>query len=166
MTEQDLRPSTSLNASPGSAPIETETPAAKASGLSTTDAQARHWRSATAAVRASHLRRRFPSTVNVGDPDGEFRHVAARDAVDFGERIEVITSLVDALGAATWPVLVWLARPGELTAHDEDMAWQAAVRHAAAELGRDLRFAVVTRQGWYDPTSMRRGAWRTPARRG
>lgn len=57
-------------------------------------------------------------------------------------------------------VLAWLTRPGPLELEDDDAAWLAAARAAAAEAGEPLTFVVVSRHGWWDPRSGLRREWR------
>lgn len=122
------------------------------------------WRTAALALRASPTRRRFPMLVHVGCPGAAERTLPADAASDFGERVELVCSLIDALPNpvacdGSTPLLCWLTRPGELSIHDADLVWMAAVRHAAAELGLRLPFAVVTRNGWQDPATLVGREW-------
>lgn len=119
------------------------------------------WRAAARELRASPLRARFPAALHVGTPGDHEVTLEGQRPRDFGERVELVTCLIDSLPATTWPLLVWFTRPGELTSHDEDQLWHAATRQAAAELAIALPFAVVTRQGWYDPVTSERGGWRS-----
>lgn len=57
-------------------------------------------------------------------------------------------------------VLVWLTRSGPLELADVDAAWFAAARHAFAEAGAPLHFAVVNRHGWRDPATGGGRQWR------
>lgn len=58
------------------------------------------------------------------------------------------------------PLLVWLTRSGPLELADVDAAWFAAARHAFAEAGAPLHFAVVNRHGWRDPATGGGRQWR------
>jgi hypothetical protein len=58
------------------------------------------------------------------------------------------------------PILVWLTRSGPLELADVDAAWFAAARHAFAEAGAPLHFAVVNRHGWRDPATGGGRQWR------
>jgi hypothetical protein len=63
-------------------------------------------------------------------------------------------------GPAGEPILVWLTRSGPLELADIDAAWFAAARHAFAEAGAQLHFAVVNRHGWRDPATGGGRQWR------
>lgn len=58
------------------------------------------------------------------------------------------------------PLLVWLTRSGPLELADIDADWFAAARHAFAEVGAPLHFAVVNRHGWRDPATGGGREWR------
>jgi hypothetical protein len=58
------------------------------------------------------------------------------------------------------PILVWLTRSGPLELADIDVDWFAAARHAFAEAGAPLHFAVVNRHGWRDPATGSGRQWR------
>lgn len=57
-------------------------------------------------------------------------------------------------------LLVWLTRSGPLELADIDADWFAAARHAFAEVGAPLHFAVVNRHGWRDPETGGGRQWR------
>ena len=113
-----------------------------------------------AAVRAhaaTERRRRFAPLLHVGVPGVRALTVAAHPAgTDQGLRCDMVASMLAHTQGAH---LVWLTRPGELTLHDVDAAWVAAVAAAYAEAGRDLTLVVVTRRGWWDPRSDVRRTW-------
>lgn len=103
-------------------------------------------------------RRRFAPMVHVGRPGGrEWSAAAATAETDHAVRTDVMAALLGSSGEG--PHLVWLTRPGMLTAHDVDAAWLSAASGAWAEAGRDLTWVVVTRRGWWDPRSDLRREW-------
>ena len=86
-------------------------------------------------------------------------------ACDAGLRADIALALLRRAGASTPRPLVWLTRPGELSAHDEDLLWLGPVSWAVAALGQHASPVVVTRRGWFDPVSGVRREWRRLRRR-
>jgi hypothetical protein len=103
-------------------------------------------------------RRRFPTALHAGVPGRSVRHVEDPPLRDSGLRADVVLSLLRA--AAADPQVLWLTRPGELSAHDDDLRWLGPARWAAASLGLPVGLVVVTRRGWFDPVSDVRREWR------
>ncbi|WP_211357252.1 hypothetical protein [Nocardioides rubriscoriae] len=119
-------------------------------------------RRAVLAHATSEPRRVFPPAVHVGVPgassvvltlgDQRLDHALRTDA------LEAMARRARAPSAAS--TLVWLTRPGDpLETRDVDLAWSAAARSAAAELGRPLPMVVVGRRSWCDPVSGVHRAW-------
>lgn len=125
-------------------------------------------------------RRVHPPVVHVGTPGGAVATFAlggSREGprLDHALRTDVLEAMVrraDRAGgaASSGPgrTLVWLTRPGPLEPRDVDLAWLAATRAAAAELGRVLPMVVVNRRSWRDPATGVAREWtrlrRAPAR--
>ena len=109
----------------------------------------------------SERRRTFPPVLHVGVPGERSSAFTAGpdDVLDQALRIDVVSALVRRSHQRGTTPLVWLARPGDLVeTGDADLAWLAATRTAAGELGRHLPFVVVNRRAWRDP---RTGVGRT-----
>ena len=119
--------------------------------------------------------------VHVGTPGGAVATFALDDSregprLDHALRTDVLEAMVRRAdradrGASSGPgrtLLVWLTRPGPLEPRDVDLAWLAATRAAAAELGRVLPMVVVNRRSWRDPATGVAREWtrlrRAPAR--
>ena len=104
---------------------------------------------------ASHERRRiFAPVLHVGLP-GEREagfEIGPDDVLDQALRVDVVSALVRRTHRRGATPLVWLARPGDLSeVRDTDLAWLAATRAAAGELGRHLPYVVINRRAWRDP---------------
>ncbi len=108
-------------------------------------------------VHATSERRRVhPPVVHVGRPGGPTANLTLGDQrLDHALRTDAIEAMVRSTGgrAAATPPLVWLTRPGTLEVRDVDLAWLAATRAAAAELGQALPMVVVNRRSWCDPST-------------
>jgi len=120
-------------------------------------------------LRRDEVRRRFPPRLHVGVPGGQevaFEDVAA-DRLDAALRVEIAAALLSRALELTETPAAWLTREGELSSHDADLAWLAAVGAAAGEAGVLVPLVVVTRRGWYDPRTLARKEWKrlrvTPA---
>jgi hypothetical protein len=114
--------------------------------------------------RAGQVRRRFPTTVQVGEPAGPRVSTRLADAqgYDAGLRADIVSGLLD-LQPAGVPAAssAWLTRPGDPEPQDCDLAWLAASHTAFAMHGRRLSgFYVVTRTGWLDLRSGERRVWK------
>ncbi len=110
-------------------------------------------------------RRQFPSALHAGVPGGSSRTFeAGEEPLDHALRVDVVEALVRSLGRAPGPPLVRLTRQGPIQVEDADLAWLAATRTAADELGSALRFVVVCRQAWVDPGSGVGRSWKRPPR--
>ncbi|MDF9715586.1 hypothetical protein INN71_07615 [Nocardioides sp. ChNu-153] len=119
-------------------------------------------RAAVRALLAEGRRTRFAPRVHAGRPGGTTHSVEATPYDDQALRADVLTVMVEALGA-TVPPLVWVTRPGGAGAPevaDLDLSWLRATRAASGELGLPLAFAVVTRHGWWDPLGGQSRTWR------
>ena len=107
-------------------------------------------------------RRSFPPVLHVGVPgerSSAFTAGPGRRARPGAARPTSSPRSCAAPTSAAAPPLVWLARPGDLVeTGDADLAWLAATRTAAGELGQHLPFVVVNRRAWRDP---RTGVGRT-----
>ena len=115
-------------------------------------------RTAVRAHAARERRRRYAPVLHVGVPAVRELSVPAQPAAtDHALRCDVVAAM---LARTEGRHLAWLTRPGELTLHDVDAAWLAAVTAAYAEAGRDLTWLVVTRRGWWDPRSGACRTWR------
>lgn len=132
-------------------------------------------REAVRLLVATGRRRVFPAAIHVGRPSGPSRSAPIAGLDDHALRADAVTVLVDALvlretaapgrhlrvvPAVRPSYLAWLTRPGDVEVHDVDVAWAAAIRTAAGELGVDLVPVVVTRHGWRDPVGDGRRTWR------
>lgn len=107
-------------------------------------------------------RRSFPAVLHVGIPGGPERtfEIVPEEELDLALRVEIVEAMArHSLGHGAVP-LVWLTRMAR-GADAEDLAWAAAVGHAAGELGVRLDLVVITRRAWHDPRS---GAGRSWAR--
>ena len=112
-------------------------------------------------------RRHYPPVLHVGVPGGSEASFPARDddPVDHALRVDIVEAMVRRVGRQVAPPLVWLTRPGPLRSEDTDLAWLAATRSAALELGDALHYVLVNRQAWLDPVSGVGRAWQRPPRR-
>jgi hypothetical protein len=110
----------------------------------------------------SERRRSFAPILHVGSPGGSQALFALtdEDVVDHTLRTDVVAALMRRTARPGLTPLVWLTRPGDLDLQDEDAAWLAAARAAAAEAGVELTMVVVTRTGWRDPRSGVERTWR------
>lgn len=124
----------------------------------------RSLRAAVLAHRQSERRRWFPVTLHggtIGAATSLVHHTEDPHVPhDAGLRIDVALGLLQHVMRRPGRPLVWMTRPGELSVHDADLVWGAAVRHAATAAGLvpgDL--VVVTRRGWFDPVSGVRREW-------
>lgn len=97
-------------------------------------------------------RRVFPPVVHVGIP-GELTATLplGEQRLDHALRTDALEAMLHRVRRANAPPLVWLTRRGELTIQDVDLAWHAATRSAAGELGRPLLFVIVNRRSWREP---------------
>lgn len=114
-------------------------------------------------LRRDEGRRQFPPRLNVGVAGTERRldfEELASDRLDAALRAEIAGALLSRVREYAAGPAAWLTRAGELTTHDADLAWLAAVEIAGAEVGLCPPFVVVTPRGWYDPRSSARQAWR------
>lgn len=117
-------------------------------------------RRAVFALRSGQRRRIFATAVHVGDPDGEHAtYAVGDDRLDSGLRVDIVGRLLQSVQDDETPAF-WLSRVGSPEPHDEDRIWLAAARQAFAEAGQDARwFAVVTKNGWYDPLGGDSATW-------
>jgi len=114
-------------------------------------------------LRRDEGRRQFPPRLNVGVAGTERRldfEELPRDRLDAALRAEIAGALLSRAREYAAGPAAWLTRAGELTTHDTDLAWLAAVDFAGAEVGLTPAFVVVTPRGWYDPRSSARQSWR------
>jgi hypothetical protein len=107
---------------------------------------------------AAEPRRVHPPVVHVGVPGAASTSLTLDQRLDQHLDHALRTDLLEAMvrrtpGDAAWPALVWLSRSGLRETCDVDLAWLAATRAAAAELGRALPMVVVTRRSWHDPAT-------------
>jgi hypothetical protein len=109
---------------------------------------------------ASGERRRVhPPAVHVGTPGAsKATLVLGEQRLDHALRTDVLEAMVRRTGEAGQR-LVWLTRAGSLETRDIDLAWLAAARSAAAELGRPLPMVVVNRRSWRDPATGVQREW-------
>ncbi|MDT0187183.1 hypothetical protein Q9S36_44065 [Microbacterium sp. ARD31] len=110
-------------------------------------------------------RRRFPTVLHAGLPGRSVRHVEDPPLQDAGLRADVVLSMLLRGSATGERPLLWLTRPGELSAHDDDLRWLGPAHWAASSLGLPVGLVVVTRRGWFDPVSDVRREWRRLRRR-
>ena len=115
-------------------------------------------------------RRVYPPVVHVGTPAGGpvvtfgLGDQLGERGLDHALRTDVLEAMVRRVARASstepaTPPLVWLTRPGPLEPRDVDLAWLAAARSAAAELGRALPMVVVNRRSWRDPATGASREW-------
>jgi hypothetical protein len=117
-------------------------------------------RAAVLELRETERGMRFPVRVHAGTPGRARVHALGEGPEDAGHRSELALALLhSALRDGPRPY-VWLARPGDLTVEDTDLAWGSAVRWAAAALRTTTDLVVVTRTGWFDPVSGVRREWK------
>lgn len=105
-------------------------------------------------------RRRFPAVLHVGIPGGPDRtfEVHPEEDLDLALRVEIVEAMArHSIETGAVP-LVWLTRMAGDT-DTEDLAWAAAVGHAAGELGVRLDLVVITRRAWHDPRSGAGQSW-------
>ena len=110
-------------------------------------------------------RRQFPVVIRAGVPGTSLSHVISTGPTDAGLRADVALTLLHRAACRVPRPYVWLTRPGELSVHDEDLAWLGPVAWACAGLGHQTGLVVVTRRGWFDPVSDVRREWRRLRRR-
>lgn len=140
--------------------------------------QAARLRRAVLNFRNGQHLRIFPTTVYVGDPDGEqacFAELSSADSshrtrrsrdetvLDHAQRTDIVGVLLDQVERQlpAEPPMVWITRAGDVgQVHDIDAAWLAAARQAFAESGLPLTLIVITRSGWFDPRSGACRRWR------
>lgn len=122
-------------------------------------------RAATLELIETESRRHFPPTLRAGEPGRSVCHVEDPPLSDAGLRADVALALLRRAGVLTQRPCLWLTRPGELTAHDDDLRWLGPTRWATAALGSSATMVVVTRRGWFDPVSDVRREWRRLRRR-
>lgn len=113
-----------------------------------------------ARLRASSPRGRFDPVLHVGTLGREHRSVtvpAADPVLDAGTRFEVLLRL---LGGGTGGD-VWVARSGEPTPQDDDLAWLAAADRASDVAAVPLAGVwAVTRTGWLDVRTGEARTWK------
>lgn len=112
-------------------------------------------------VRAER-RRVFAPVLHVGVPgvrSSRFE-VETGTALDHALRTDVVEAMLRPAVAKGVVPLVWLTRRGDLTPHDVDNDWTAAVGQAGGELGVALGLVVVTRHSWHDPRTGVRRTWK------
>ena len=117
-------------------------------------------RAATLELVEGEARRRFPVAVHAGVPGHSVRHVEDPPLPDAGLRADVVLTLLRSAGTLVPRPVLWLTRPGELSAHDDDLRWLGPAGWAARALGTPVSLVVVTRRGWFDPVSDVRREWR------
>lgn len=122
-------------------------------------------RAATLELIEGESRHRFPTVLHAGEPGLGVCHVESPPLADPGLRADVALALLRRAAALTPRPCLWLTRPGELTAHDDDLRWLGPTSWAGASLGSTARLVVVTRRGWFDPVSDVRREWRRLRRR-
>ena len=105
-------------------------------------------------------RRRFPTVLHAGVPGRSIVHVEDPPLADAGARADLAVALVVRARAMAPRPVVWLTRPGELHAHDDDLRWLGPVAWACGSIGEPVGLVVVTRRGWFDPVSGVRREWR------
>ncbi|CAM3593447.1 hypothetical protein [Nocardioides zeicaulis] len=109
--------------------------------------------------------RGFAPTVHAGVPGRSARHREDVPVADAGLRADLALALLRR-GSRLHPrPRLWLTRPGELTAHDDDLRWLGPATWAASALGLPISLVVVTRRGWFDPVSGVSREWRRLRRR-
>jgi len=114
---------------------------------------------------AGEHRRHYPPALHVGIPGGTVaRFETGDDELDQALRVDVVEAMVRRVGRLPGPPMVWLTRPGPLLSEDADVAWLAATRTAAAELGLAPHYVVVNRREWADPVTGVRRVWQRPPR--
>ncbi|CAB4721111.1 MAG: hypothetical protein F2667_10375 [Actinobacteria bacterium] len=122
-------------------------------------------RSAVFQLATTERRRVLPTLLHVGRPGG--REVVFGASADDGPwdqslRTDVVAAMLHRCGPDP---LIWLTRHGPLVDQDDDLAWLAAARAAAAEAEIPLTMVVVNRHGWRDPRTGVGRTWRRPRRR-
>ena len=100
-------------------------------------------------------RRVFAPVVHVGVPGALTARLDLGDngRTDHALRVDLLEAMVRRTRRPGPTPLVWLTRRGDLDPQDVDLAWLAAARHAAGELGVALPMVVVNRRCWRDPAS-------------
>jgi hypothetical protein len=100
----------------------------------------------------SERRRVFPAAVHVGVPGGAVAVLPlGEQRLDHTLRTDALEAMVRRTRRPGPPPVVWLTRCGPRDVRDVDLAWLAAARTAAAELGQALPMVVVQRRSWRDP---------------
>lgn len=75
-------------------------------------------------------------------------------------RRDAAARLVEAATAADVGRHAWLVREGQVDLHEDDLAWEAALRAAHAEVGMALTsFHVLTRTGWREVATGEEQRW-------
>lgn len=118
-------------------------------------------RAAVLELREAESRRRFPMALHAGLPGTAVSLEPAHlRRADVGLARELTLILLERAGRAHERPFCWLTRPGALTVHDADLFWDAAVRWAAQALSSSVSLVVVTREGWFCPTTGATRSWR------
>lgn len=123
-------------------------------------------RAAVLALVDARPGRRFAPVLHAGRPGLAVRHHDPRPvsggaarADDAGLRADLALALLRRARALHREPLVWLTRPGELSAHDDDLRWLGPTSWAAQALGLPVGLVVVTPRGWFDPVSGVQREW-------
>lgn len=124
--------------------------------------------------RAGEQRRGFAPVIHVGDLTGAAVSwsLEGRRGIDVALRTDVVAALLDSAAdsgvdaISSGRLAVWLTRTGVLSPHDEDLAWSGPAHRAFEAAGMTPRcMVVVTKTGWYAPTSGERSVWKRPRHR-
>jgi hypothetical protein len=115
---------------------------------------------------STETRRQYAPALHVGVPGGTAAafEIVPDDPDDQALRVDVVEAMVRRVGRLPGTPLVWLTRPGVLQPEDTDLAWLAATRTAAAELGLAPHYVVVNRRAWIDPITGVGRVWQRPPR--
>lgn len=108
--------------------------------------------------------RRFAPVLHLGRPGGCQHSIPLEDVetdvLDAATRVDLVGVLLDTGGPEPRPTL-WLTRPGDPEAQDEDLAWLAAAHVAAGARQRPVPACyAVTPTGWVDVHTGQRRTWK------
>jgi hypothetical protein len=117
--------------------------------------------------RVSERRKSFAPVLHVGVPGvAVCTHEPGRaERLEHGLRADLVAAMLCRTRTGPVEPLVWVTRTGGFVLEDTDAAWLSAARSAFAEAGVALTMVVVTRRGWWDPSTGRRREWKRLRRR-
>jgi hypothetical protein len=120
----------------------------------------RRLREAVLLHRERESRRRFAPRLYVGLPGADTLVHECDTFEDTALVTDLVAAMLQRVGGHVRAPWVWLARPGELSLHDEDVRWGGPALRACEQARLPTTFFVVTRDGWWDPVTGACHRWR------